>query len=189
MTTSLKTGSWENSAVLIEHTHAPIGYTDICYHLPLPQETKYAEKGTSDPIMTTALATPLKYFSRPTDIREVARSLREREEAAYLEAQHTENGAYTGSGGAGGRISRRALRVRRLIAVALILGMITAALWFFFVSDIAAPIVAPAKPYIDEAATMINDPAGVDWAAKLSALAVLLMGHLGLLALFDERMR
>lgn len=85
------------------------------------------------------------------------------------------------------------LRVRRLIAVALIMATFWGAFWLFFSSEYAEPITQGLKPITEPTwnflVTVINDPLGIDWGAKLVAIGGLILPHMGMLAIIDDRMR
>lgn len=86
-------------------------------------------------------------------------------------------------------VQRRSLRIRRLIGVLLIMAMVWGLIWLIFISGIADPVIEAAKPVYHQAAAMINDPLGIDWADKLVAIMAIAIPHIGMLALFDDSLR
>lgn len=127
----------------------------------------------------------LQLFSTP-DLRDSSRDTTQTKTSRR--AKRSSRNASTHSTGAR-TSSSTSLRIRRLACCALVMMFITAAVWIFLLSDIAKPITEPIKPYWNDLAAMINDPMGVDWGAKLVGAATLLMGHLGLLAILDDRFK
>lgn len=85
------------------------------------------------------------------------------------------------------------LRIRRLIAVALIMVTFWGLFWLFVSSDYADPLTQGLKPITEPTwnflVTVINDPLGIDWGAKLVAIGGLIIPHMGMLAIIDDRMR
>lgn len=85
------------------------------------------------------------------------------------------------------------LRIRRLIAVALIMATFWGLFWLFFSSSYGEPLAQGLKPITEPTwnflVAVINDPLGIDWGAKLVALGGLIIPHMGMLAIIDDRMR
>lgn len=82
---------------------------------------------------------------------------------------------------------RRNLRIRRLIGVIIILAAIWGIIWLCFLSGLADPVVMTVEPYLNQAASMINDPLGIDWGGWLVGFAVIAIPHIGfLLFIFDD---
>lgn len=81
----------------------------------------------------------------------------------------------------------KALNIRRLIGVLIIIGLIWGLFWLIFLSGLADPAIAMITPVWQSAASMINDPLGIDWGGKLMAIAAVIIPHIGMLFfIFDN---
>lgn len=83
---------------------------------------------------------------------------------------------------------RRKLRLRRGVAVFVILWVLIGLVWLVKFSGLLDPLLEMAAPHYDAAAAMINDPLGIDYGGALMQIAGFFILHIGaIMFIFDER--
>ena len=80
------------------------------------------------------------------------------------------------------RKSRRGLRIRRTIAVSIILGMLWGGFWLIKYSGFADPVLVQIQPAVTMVQDIFDDP-----KKAFFGFAVLFISHIGMIAyIFDE---
>ena len=94
--------------------------------------------------------------------------------------------------GANSRLSPNRL-FRYFIVAAIITSFILGTGWFISASPYAEPLKQALQPVAEPTwnflVAVIDDPLGIDWGAKVFTVAALMLPHMGMLALLDDRMR
>lgn len=85
---------------------------------------------------------------------------------------------------------RRKITVRKKVGWLIIVALLGGMAWLLLFSGMAEPITLAISDLYAQAATLINNPLGIDWGDKLiGAIAVILPMILLLLFLFDQKLR